>query len=148
MPVAKKIRDDKSCGRSRISNGRSLLPKEVDGRSIYARRFRDLVRLHEADLGGAANISAGEQAIVRRAATLIINVERLELKFAQAEDVSAADLDLHQRMSNTLNRLLKALGLKRRAKDISPQSPRDYLRSKFDIDHDDEPRMNGRVRSQ
>jgi hypothetical protein len=51
-------------------------------------------------------------------------------------------------MSNTLNRLLKALGLKRRAKDVSPQSPRDYLRSKL-IDHDDdEPRMNGRVRSQ
>jgi hypothetical protein len=120
-----------------------LLPKEVDGRSIYARRYRDLVALHTNDLGGIANISAAEQAIVRRAATIIINIERLELKFAQAEDVAASDLDLHQRMSNTLKRLLESLGLKRRAKDITP-SLQDYLRSKT-IDHDDDPpRGNGK----
>jgi hypothetical protein len=121
-----------------------LLPKEVDGRSIYARRYRDLVALHTNDLGGAANISAAEQAIVRRAATIIINVERLELKFAQAEDVAASDLDLHQRMSNTLKRLLESLGLKRRARDVTP-SLQDYLRSKtFDINHDDDqPRSAG-----
>lgn len=139
MQVAtpKRIRDNKSCGRSRVSNGRSLLPKEVDGRSIYARRYRDLVALHTNDLGGAANISAGEQALVRRACVIVINIERLELKFAQAEDVAVEDLDLHQRMSNTLKRLLESLGLKRRAKDVTP-SLHDYLKRRT-IDHDDDP---------
>jgi hypothetical protein len=53
-------------------------------------------------------------------------------------------LMLYQTLSNSLRRLLKELGIKRRPRDVSPQSPRDYLRSRV-IDHDDdEPRINGR----
>jgi hypothetical protein len=39
-------------GRSRITNGRDVLPN-VDGRSIVARRFRDIVSAMVADQGGA-----------------------------------------------------------------------------------------------
>lgn len=138
MQTHKKTRDDKSCGRSRVTNGRSHLPKEVDGRSFYSRRLRDLIALHTADLGGADDLSAAEQAIVRRAANIIIALEKMELKFALAgdEETPAWKLDLYQRLSNSLRRLFREVGIKRRPRDVTP-SLHDYLRSKT-IDHDDD----------
>jgi hypothetical protein len=44
-----KIWRPKLYGRSRVSNGRDLLPN-IDGRSTYARRYRDVIGLHIADL--------------------------------------------------------------------------------------------------
>jgi hypothetical protein len=37
--------------RTRITNGKELLPG-IDGRSLWARRFRDVLALHLSDLGG------------------------------------------------------------------------------------------------
>jgi hypothetical protein len=73
------------------------------------------------DLGGPDRVSAAERAIVRRAAVLIIELERLEVRFA-AEDVApkATDVDLYARGASHLRRLLQAIGIERRAKDISP----------------------------
>src|SRR5688500_16455594 len=51
--------------RSRVTNGSALLP-EIDGRSLWARRYKDLINLHLTDLGGEAAASEGEKAIVRR----------------------------------------------------------------------------------
>ena len=47
------IADPKQYGRSRVTNGSAILPG-VDGRSVWARRFRDLMGLHLSDLGGDA----------------------------------------------------------------------------------------------
>jgi hypothetical protein len=105
--------------RSRVTNGSALL-SGVDGRSVWARRLRDLIELHEADLGGADAASTAERSIVRRAAVLETELERLEAKFAMAGEASATDLDLYQRTSNSVRRLLEAVGLKRVAKDVTP----------------------------
>jgi hypothetical protein len=43
----------KPTARSRVTNGRELLPG-VDGRSLWVRRFRDVLALHVSDLGGEA----------------------------------------------------------------------------------------------
>lgn len=42
----------KSHGRSRISNGRDLLP-DIDGRSPIARRYKDIAAAILVDQGGA-----------------------------------------------------------------------------------------------
>ena len=103
--------------RSRITNGSALLPG-VDGRSAWVRRARDLIREHLADLGGFDNVSAAERSIIRRASVLTVELERLEAKFALAGEASVADLDCYQRGANTLRRLLGAVGLQRRAREI------------------------------
>jgi hypothetical protein len=74
------------------------------------------------DLGGPDRVSAAERAIVRRAAVLIIELERLEVRFAEEVAPKAADVDLYARGASHLRRLLQALGLERRAKDVSPGS--------------------------
>lgn len=112
-----KVAGSKPTNRSRVTNGSHLLPG-TDGRSVWVRRLRDLIDLHMSDLGGADNISEAERSIVRRASTLEVELERLELRFATGE-AEPADLDLYQRTSNTMRRHFEALGLQRRTRDVT-----------------------------
>jgi hypothetical protein len=106
--------------RSVMTNGAAILPG-IDGRSAWVRRLKDLIQIHIADLGGHENTSAAEQAIVRRAAVIITELERMEAAFAVAEGAPGlAELEVYQRLSNTMRRLLESTGLKRRPRDVTP----------------------------
>lgn len=122
---------DKKFGRSRLSNGRELLPG-IDGRSAWVRRCKDLIADHVQDLGGLENVSVPERSIVRRAAVLTTELERLEVKFAEADAASPEQLDLYQRTANSLRRLLESVGLERRARDVSPTL--DQIASEIDAE--------------
>ena len=116
--------------RSAVTNGAVLLA-DVDGRSTWARRARDLINEHLGDIGGLDQTSAAERSLVRRASVIEVELERLETKFALANQASADDLDLYVRASGNLRRLLEALGLQRRAKNITPTPDlQTYLRRK------------------
>jgi hypothetical protein len=123
QPNTSEVVEPKPTHRSAVTNRTAILPG-VDGRSTWVRRLRDLIELHVADLGGVDRASEAEYSIIRRAATLTVELERLELRFAQAdlagEAPSAPDLELYQRTANSLRRLLEAVGLKRVAKDVTP----------------------------
>jgi hypothetical protein len=107
-----------------MTNG-AILPGM--GRSAWVRRLKDLVRLHVADLGGDANVSEGERAIIRRAAVIITELERMERAFALSEGAPGIpELETYQRMANTMRRLLEAVGLQRRPRDVTPDL-RTYL---------------------
>jgi hypothetical protein len=67
--------------RSRVTNGSALFV-EGDDRSAWARRYRDLIFAHTADLGGSAAVSEAQAALIRRAATLQIELELLEGKLS------------------------------------------------------------------
>jgi hypothetical protein len=112
--------------RSALSNG-SQIVDGVDHRSTWARRLRDLLNDHIADLGGDAVISHSERMLVNRASMLALQLEMLEQKFAKNDGVgSYNDLQLYQRLVNTLRRTLEALGLRRRPRDVTPADPLDY----------------------
>ena len=118
-PDSSRARDlalvNKSKGCSRVSNGSALFVEKIDGRTPWARRFRDLIELHLADLGGPDNVNEAQCALIRRIATLECECERLEGEFAKPDRVAGAKaLDLYSRLSNTLRRLLDALHLDRR----------------------------------
>jgi hypothetical protein len=121
LPDSRPVERRKKHGRSRISNGNALLPN-VDGRSGWIRRARDVIADHLSDLGGLDNTSAAERSIVRRAAVLTVELERLEARFAAAGEASADALDLYQRTAGNLRRLLETVGLQRRAKDVRGDS--------------------------
>jgi hypothetical protein len=108
----------KQHARSRVSNGSALLPG-VDGRSTWVRRLRDLIALHLGDLGGDDAVSEAERSIIRRVSTLTVELERMELGFALAGAALPDQLDLYQRTANSLRRLLEAVGLQRRPRDVS-----------------------------
>jgi hypothetical protein len=105
--------------RSRVTNGSTLLPG-IDQRSAWVRRCKDVISSHLSDMGGEDNTSAAERSIIRRASVMTVELEQLEARFATAGEACASDLDLYQRTAANLRRLLEAVGLQRRAKDISP----------------------------
>ncbi len=86
-------------------------------RGPWARRLRDVLGLHLSDLGGDEAVSEAERSIVRRAAVLTVELERIEAKFAVGE-AAPTDLDLYQRTAGNLRRLLEAVGLERRPRDV------------------------------
>jgi hypothetical protein len=108
--------------RSKISNGSRML-LDVDGRSADARRYRDLCMSFADDLGGAAELSEAQRALVRQAATMVVQSERL-----QAAVVRGADINLEQltRIANSTTRILAKLGIRRGHVDATP-SLGDYL---------------------
>jgi hypothetical protein len=113
--------------RSRATSRKALSIAGGDLRTAWARRFNDVLDGHVADLGGQDAISEAEFSILRRSATITVELERLEAKFATGEG-SGSDLDLYQRASGNLRRLLESVGLQRRAKPV--QTLAEYLASR------------------
>ena len=97
------------------------------------RRFRDLLNLHLSDLGGESEASEAEKSLVRRAACLTVELERMEKMFALAEGVEPHLLDLYGRTAGNLRRLLETTGIKRRPRDITPDL-HSYINSHADAD--------------
>ena len=108
--------------RSKLTNGKALLANNVDARSLWVRRFRDLIALHTNDLGGADLVSESEKQLIRRCGALCVELERMESEWAAAGASTIPQLESYQRASNTLRRLMQVLGLQRRAREVSPRS--------------------------
>lgn len=108
--------------RTRVANGSSALPG-VDGRTLAARRYREITLQLANDLGG--DPSEGQTQIIRRAAMLAIWLENADAKATAGTD----DIDIasYTTAANTLSRLVKMLGLERRARDVTPALS-DYIR--------------------
>jgi hypothetical protein len=95
--------------RSAVTND-PLFLRDVDGRSMVARRYRDVAIALADDLGGHDKLSESSKILVRQAAALTVQVETLQTKIVSGEDV---DLEQLTRLSNVLGRTLQRLGLKR-----------------------------------
>jgi hypothetical protein len=109
--------------RSAVTSGRRLL---IDGdpNSAWSRRYRDLVVGHMSDLGGRGTLSEAQLSLVRRAAALECELERMEARMSRDE---AVDIDRFGRAASHLRRLLETLGIGRKPRDIQPD-PLTYAR--------------------
>ncbi len=87
--------------RSRVTNGKALFLERVDGRSLTARRYRDLY-----------------QAFI---------AEQMEAEFVAGDGY---DLERYLHLVGTLARTLTKLGLERRARDVTEPNLHEYLLQK------------------
>src|SRR3712207_4563673 len=60
----------------------------VDGRTVAARRFRDLIAEFSADLGGMAALGNAERTLIRQAAALTMEAERVQAFIVKGEHVT------------------------------------------------------------
>ena len=51
---------------------------------------------------------------------LTVELEWLETMFALAGEATVEQIDLYQRTANSMRRLLESVGIRRRARDVSP----------------------------
>ncbi|MBX9451374.1 MAG: hypothetical protein KL801_05840 [Mesorhizobium sp.] len=100
---------------------------EGDAMSPWARRWRDLVALHASDMGGAETLSEAQVSLVKRVATIEVELEQMDGKLSMGEKV---DLDAYTRASGHLRRILDSLGIKRTARDITPPDLKTYMAAK------------------
>ena len=115
--IARSVRN-----RSAVTNRKRLFV-EGDGRSPWARRWRDLIELHAGDLGGIDVLSEAQFSLIKRAATIEVELELSEGRMSMGEEV---DLDIFTRSVSHLRRILETLGIERRPRDITP-TLREYL---------------------
>ena len=103
-------------GRSRVTNGNGAFIRG-DGRSLWTRRWKDLIELHARDISpnGAAHLSEAQKSLIRRAATLEIEMESIEGRLSEG---GPGDLSTYAAAAGHLKRILELLGIERRQKDV------------------------------
>jgi hypothetical protein len=111
--------------RSRVTNGSDVLPG-VDGRTMIARRFYDVLQSLIADQAGLDRCSEAKLQLIRRFAASAVMAEELEAKLARGEQI---DITQHAALSSTLVRLAQRIGIERRARNVTP-SLNQYLAGK------------------
>jgi hypothetical protein len=119
--------------RSAVTSGRQLFIAG-DPRSAWSRRFHDLVVGHVSDLGGADILSEAQFSLIRRAAAIECELERLDARLSVGD---AVDMDSYARVAGHLRRLFETLGLERRPRDVAP-SLRELLQAEADAEADAE----------
>ena len=128
--------------KSRITNGRDLLPN-IDGRSVIARRYRDIMSAILVDQGGADQCSESRKQLIRRFAAAAVLAEQLESRLANGEQI---DIQEHATLSSTLVRLAQRIGIDRVPRDVTP-SLSEYLASLEDEAADEAERRDNAVAS-
>jgi hypothetical protein len=96
--------------RSALTND-PLKLRGIDGRSVDARRYRDVAIALADDLGGQDKLNESSKILVRQAAALTVQVEGLQSKIVSGDDVNLEQLT---RLSNVLGRTLQRLGIRKR----------------------------------
>lgn len=104
--------------RSRVTNKR-LAFVDGDGRSPWARRWRDLKALYADDLGGESTLSEFQLGLVSTASTLRCQLEKFEGQLSLGQDI---DTDLYGRIAGHYRRICSELGIERKARDITPET--------------------------
>ena len=83
---------------------RSRLLDGVDGRTATARRFRDICRAYEKELGGIS--SEVERDLIKQAAGLTLRSEQMQAAIIRGEEI---DNDQLIRLSSTAKRVLEVI---------------------------------------
>ena len=108
--------------KTRRGNGEVVLAG-VDGRSLIARRFREITAGIEQDLGG--DLTEAQKHLISKAAAPIVWTEDRESDLARGEDFDAVQ---YATIANAIRRLLNDLGLERKLKDVGDLSS--YIRGR------------------
>ena len=97
---------------TKVGNGNALLlDGNLDGRSLAARRFRELNLAIASDLGGADQLSAVQAQIVKRFSGVSVLGEMLEARLVAGDP--ELDLGAYATLLNSSARLAQLVGLKR-----------------------------------
>jgi hypothetical protein len=114
----------KAYARSRLTNGKDLLPN-IDGRSLIARRYRDICTAIASDQGGPDQLSEARMQLIRRYAACCVLAEEKESQLVRGEQI---DITAYVQLTTTMVRIALRIGLDRVPRDISSPSLADILR--------------------
>jgi hypothetical protein len=79
-----------------------------------------LVELHTSDCGGGGVMSEAMLSLCRRVAAIEVQLEQMEACMSEGD--LKVDLDLYNRLSGNLRRMLETIGLQRVARPVNDGS--------------------------
>jgi hypothetical protein len=106
-PIIDPTAPRKPQARSRVSNGRDVLPG-TDGRLLISRRYRDIAAAILADQGPANQLSEARKQLIRRYAAASVLAEQMEAKLANGEMINITE---HALLVSTLVRIAGRIGI-------------------------------------
>lgn len=113
--------------RNAYRRARLLTLADLDRRTAAARRAMELVSGLESDLGGGDRLTVAERQLVQRAAVLGAIIEHHEARWLDGQVINVNE---HLASINAQRRVLEAVGLERRARDVTPDLDT-YLRTNY-----------------
>jgi hypothetical protein len=102
----------------------------IDGRTLVARRRRELIDVYTTALGGAAALSEGQRIDIRKAAELTALAEQARARAMREGASGAGELTAMVRLEGMAARAVRALNIKPQAAQPKPPSLADYVASK------------------
>jgi hypothetical protein len=102
----------------------------LDGRTLVARRRRELIAIYVAALGGPAALSEGQQIDIRKAAELTALAEAARARAMREGATGAGELTAMVRLEGMAARAVRALNIKAGAAQPKPPSLADYVASR------------------
>jgi hypothetical protein len=100
-----------------------VLP-DVDGRSLVARRYRDIVCAIASDQGGAEQLSEARLQLIRRFSAACVLAEQMEARLARGEQINIQEYSL---LVSTIVRVAQRIGINRVPREVAP-SLAEYLK--------------------
>lgn len=101
--------------RSKVTNGRELLPGISGGKLPMARRYHDICAALVTDSGDRC--SEARLQLIRRFSAACVMAEEIEAALVRGEEIDIAE---HSLLSSTLVRLAQRIGISRIPKNITP----------------------------
>jgi hypothetical protein len=98
----------------------------IDGRTLVARRYREVAAAILVDQGGGDRCSEARKQLIRRFAAAAVLAEQLESRLVNGE---AIDIQEHATLSSILVRLASRIGINRIPKEVTPDLL-DYIESR------------------
>jgi hypothetical protein len=114
--------------RSAVTNGRDVLPG-VDGRTLIARRYHDIMSAILIDQGGEDRCSESRKQLIRRFTAAAVLAEQMEARLVSGEQV---DVQEHALLTSSLVRVAQRIGINRIPRNLAPTLD-DYLRQKSEV---------------
>jgi hypothetical protein len=91
---------------SQVTKGRRMFVDPLaDGRSVWARRWNDLVVTHANDLGGFDMLSEAQLSICRRASAIECELESMEGRMSASQPI---DIAIYARLTGVFGSLARA----------------------------------------
>ena len=102
----------------------------LDGRTLVARRRRELIAVYSDALGGAAALSEGQLIDIRKAAELTALAEQARARAMRQGTADASELSAMIRLESTAARAVRALNIKPGTNQLKPPSIAEYVARK------------------
>ena len=107
--------------RSAVTNGKKLI-EGIDGRTTAGRRYRDLVRAFEKDVGSP--VTEADRGLIRQAAALTLRAEQMQADIVNGKEVNTDEVI---RLSGTARRLLGTITEKSKRRPNNKPTIRDRI---------------------